>query len=209
MSPYVTHLRNYSNSLLPKFCGAYRLRSFRGELVRIVIMDNLFCTEDAIHTVIDLKGSTKRRASASESNRRILTDVELRQAHMTLRFVNQTRADLLQQIALDVNFLRSCGLFDYSVLIGAHLKSFEDKRQRQVQIGSSVVRSWFIPTLLYLTMKGLGGWVRQVFYRHRRHPFSMGRSGGGEKLGRTKRAREWCFVPTPCVLWGQIDGVYS
>jgi 1-phosphatidylinositol-4-phosphate 5-kinase len=68
---YFNHLRNYPNSLLPKFFGCYRLvKKIRKQKVGIpiIVMNNIFSTTREIQLRYDLKGSTIGRQELSDIN---------------------------------------------------------------------------------------------------------------------------------------------
>ena len=71
LPPYVKHLNDNPNTLLPRFYGLHRVKPYKGQEVRLVVMSNLFATEKSIDTRYDLKGSfVLRYVSKAERERK-------------------------------------------------------------------------------------------------------------------------------------------
>jgi 1-phosphatidylinositol-4-phosphate 5-kinase len=74
LANYFLHLRNYPDTLLPKFFGCYTLikkvKKIRTR-VPFIVMNNIFSTNKEIHLRYDLKGSVIGRQVLSETKSNI------------------------------------------------------------------------------------------------------------------------------------------
>lgn len=117
-----TSVRGLSGSLLPRFLGLYAF--FVGaKFVRVVVMTNVFAGACEIHTKYDLKGSTYgRRASQKERKKRspVFKDLDWMERESPLQLATPECDMILEALTMDVDFLASQGLIDYSLLVGVH-----------------------------------------------------------------------------------------
>ncbi|KAG8349006.1 putative phosphatidylinositol 4-phosphate 5-kinase alpha [Trypanosoma vivax] len=108
------------HTLLPHFVGHHSLTT-NGEKMYIVIMQNVFATENTIHEKYDLKGSTVGRfATEAEKMKQTCTQKDLdinRPIHVGVARRNL----LIEQIKRDCGFLKRCSIMDYSFLVGIHV----------------------------------------------------------------------------------------
>jgi len=143
LPPYVKHLNDNPNTLLPRFYGLYRVKPHRGSQVRFVVMSNLFATNLLIHERFDLKGSdVGRYTSQAERTRkgRLATLKEHNWKEMkrcilfsspssTMTSDTCTKALFMDQLRRDTQFLADQGLMDYSLLVGFHYHKLQNKEK--------------------------------------------------------------------------------
>lgn len=136
---------NSKRSLLTRFCGMYRVKLPEEERV-FVVMNAVFPPEGStfISERFDLKGSTVGRECSAEERlgkNPVLKDLDLareaedelvaaaaRSAMTTTTTASpsshginvgpRTKSELLYQLRRDAAFLSSCGVMDYSLLVG-------------------------------------------------------------------------------------------
>eukprot|EP01111_Echinosteliopsis_oligospora_P014644 TRINITY_DN5554_c0_g2_i1.p1 TRINITY_DN5554_c0_g2~~TRINITY_DN5554_c0_g2_i1.p1 ORF type:complete len:677 (+),score=100.46 TRINITY_DN5554_c0_g2_i1:98-2128(+) len=109
------------NTLISKFYGFHGVQvSQVGTICHIVVMANVFETNEKIHECYDLKGSTIDRQVGrlhDEHPSMLGLDLDLkRQLSMPSAFSSL----YLTQVIKDSNFLCELGIMDYSLLIGFH-----------------------------------------------------------------------------------------
>ncbi|KAL1495262.1 hypothetical protein AB1Y20_017122 [Prymnesium parvum] len=116
---YVAYVSKQSNTLLPRFMGAHRLRLPGTGKVHFVVMANVFSTDRVIHERYDLKGSSLGRtagaANIAEHPDIVRKDKDLQKP---FRIPADAKAALLAQLHADVDFLRRVRTMDYSLLCG-------------------------------------------------------------------------------------------
>lgn len=87
-------------------------------------MNNLFPPHKDIHETYDLKGSTVGRLypheKAVDNPGAVLKDVNWIERERSIELGPYKRALLVEQLRRDVEFLKSIGVMDYSLLIGLH-----------------------------------------------------------------------------------------
>ena len=76
-------------------------------------MGNVF--DKKMDEIFDLKGSTYGRTN--KSGKGILKDLDFINSNRKLKLGIQSK-DIVDQISFDVNFLESCSIIDYSLLVG-------------------------------------------------------------------------------------------
>eukprot|EP00475_Leptophrys_vorax_P025488 TRINITY_DN35710_c0_g1_i1.p1 TRINITY_DN35710_c0_g1~~TRINITY_DN35710_c0_g1_i1.p1 ORF type:complete len:463 (-),score=128.24 TRINITY_DN35710_c0_g1_i1:124-1512(-) len=125
LEKYQNYLCNNMDSLLPKFFVSFKM-TYGAFSKRFVVMNNVFDTDLPIHEVFDLKGSTVgREVSQKELDKNgpgkvIWKDLDFDKKRYKL-FLSETFIVLLLiQLELDIEFLRSCNVIDYSLLLGIH-----------------------------------------------------------------------------------------
>ncbi|WIA17496.1 hypothetical protein OEZ85_014334 [Tetradesmus obliquus] len=123
---YTQHMARYPSSLLSRFYGLHRIACTGGRKVRFVVMQNLFCSELAIHRRYDLKGSTMGRSVGEEAAEADMTttlkDLDL---HNCFKLEEGPAARLSVQLEADTAFLAGAGLMDYSLLLGVHYSGLQ------------------------------------------------------------------------------------
>ncbi|XP_042379514.1 phosphatidylinositol 4-phosphate 5-kinase 6-like isoform X2 [Zingiber officinale] len=122
---YYNHVRKFENSLVTKFFGLHcvKLTGAAQKKVRFVIMENLFCSEFAIHRRFDLKGSSHGRVTSkpeSEINEyTTLKDLDL---NFIFRLQRPWFQEFQRQVDRDCEFLEQERIMDYSLLVGVHFR---------------------------------------------------------------------------------------
>jgi len=135
LPPYVKHLNDNPNTLLPRFYGLYRVKPHRGSQVRFVVMSNLFATNLLIHERFDLKGSdvgryTSQAERARKGRLATLKEHNWKEMKRSILFTTPASATMtsdtcskalfMEQLRRDTQFLAEQGLMDYSLLVGLH-----------------------------------------------------------------------------------------
>lgn len=112
------------HTLISRFYGLHRVKLPHGRKIHFLIMNNLFPPHKDIHETYDLKGSTVGRLypeeKAAENPGAVLKDVNWINRDRTIELGPYKRALLVEQLRRDVEFLKSIGVMDYSLLIGLH-----------------------------------------------------------------------------------------
>ena len=120
LEKYYQHIKRNPRSLLARFYGIYSVKIKFMKPISVVIMDNLMGQhiEDVI-SIYDLKGSThKRRTVNIKNSRTVKKDLNfLLEPQYYMQVNEKQKRDLLQRIAKDKDFLKSCNLMDYSLLM--------------------------------------------------------------------------------------------
>ena len=124
---YATHMQQYPDSLLCRFCGLHELKlaGSKTKYINFVVMENILAKarDISIHEVYDLKGSyVDRRAISSSVKdprnfRGTRKDMDLRRP---LIVGERGQAILASHLTSDAGFLNSLNLMDYSLLVGIH-----------------------------------------------------------------------------------------
>ena len=118
---YYQHMSAQPNTLLVRFTGLHALVRSGGDKTYFVVMTNIFQNKLPIHETFDLKGSTQNRTTPLEQRG---PGVALKDNDFgTKRRVNvggTMKAELLQQLTIDSQFLSRQNLNDYSCLLGVH-----------------------------------------------------------------------------------------
>ena len=122
---YYKHMRSNPNSVIVRFFGLHKVQlAPEQRYITVVVMENIFNTPPGtpIHERYDLKGSrVGRRVLKSGQNaadyRGTMKDLDL-----TSRVVvgPDSKTQLMEQLRQDVEFLTSCKIMDYSLLLGIH-----------------------------------------------------------------------------------------
>ena len=135
LKPYVKHLQENPNTLLPRFFGLYRVKPHHGSQVRFVVMSNLFSTNLLIHERFDLKGSdVGRYTSLAERKKKgrlaTLKEHNWKEMKRSILFPSPpsaamssdtcSKALFMEQLRRDTQFLAEQDLMDYSLLVGLH-----------------------------------------------------------------------------------------
>ena len=113
------------NSLLSKIFGVFTVKMQGVGAVHIMLMENVLRLKDpeSLNYIFDLKGSlVDRKVKGVTKPSTTLKDINfLMAARQNRNFTRQTNRDhqlLLSAIRKDVEFLRSEGLMDYSLILG-------------------------------------------------------------------------------------------
>jgi len=113
------HLSSNPNSLLAPIVGHHKIQ-FKPKDLRVIIMPNIFYGgENKPDRVYDLKGSTVgRHGTKSEKDAHQYKDLDILDQQKMIMVGKQVAQDLKDQIGIDVKFLASNHIMDYSLLIG-------------------------------------------------------------------------------------------
>lgn len=106
--------------MLARFYGVYNVKIKYMKQISIVIMDNLMSQHvNEILRVYDLKGSTHKRISKKlKSNRSVRKDLNfLLDTDSLLQIPLNQREEFKKRMYKDKEFLKSCHLMDYSLLL--------------------------------------------------------------------------------------------
>ncbi|KAJ1531206.1 Phosphatidylinositol-4-phosphate 5-kinase, partial [Cladochytrium tenue] len=123
--------------------------------IAFVVMGNVFPPDKDVHATYDLKGSTAGRvvsdaeiaAAGGPSGNVVLKDLNWLRAGHRLRLGPRKARLLLDQLALDVAFLRANGIMDYSLLVGCH--DLPTSNLRNIRAATLAV---FEPNIANITM---------------------------------------------------------
>ncbi|GAV02130.1 hypothetical protein RvY_12732 [Ramazzottius varieornatus] len=115
-------VEHHCKTLLPQYFGIYRLTVEKQESY-VVVMRNVFSHPLRVHRKYDLKGSTvSREASERDKSKEIPTfkDNDFVSEGNKIYIGDQHKAELMQILRRDVEFLSRNSLMDYSLLLGVH-----------------------------------------------------------------------------------------
>ena len=135
---YYTHMRDNKDSLIARLFGLHKVRLAPEQgYISVVVMENIFYNEDnlKIHRKFDLKGSWVGRRTLRKGNQGLdgykgtLKDLDLGEEKIFIG--DELKEQLMEQLQKDVQFLTSCRIMDYSLLLGIHHQSSsEDSSSR-------------------------------------------------------------------------------
>lgn len=129
---YYRHLMSQPSTLLTKYFGLYQVKSTR--TIHFLIMGNVFPPGLQMTRLYDLKGSTKGR-SASEKDRQkvdcVYKDLDLLSDKRKFVMRGDMAGKLIDQIRIDVAFLREHNIIDYSMLVGVRERVKREARAPQ------------------------------------------------------------------------------
>ena len=140
---YYDHMKNNPNSLIVRFFGLHKVRLAREQrYITVVVMENIFHTPDKfkMHECYDLKGSRVGRRSVKKTNKvrreykGTLKDLDL--GDKKIQVGADSKAQLLDQLRRDIEFLVRCKIMDYSMLLGIHYHSPDEKSRTRIREGS-------------------------------------------------------------------------
>ena len=128
LSHYYQHIKNNPDSLLTRIYGLHRIRlAAHQKYLSLVVMGNMLPHPTAcqVHEKYDLKGSSvgRRVLKRNEAvNGLDLSKKTLKDCDLVRKIVigESNKTKLMEQIRLDVEFLASVGVMDYSLLLGIH-----------------------------------------------------------------------------------------
>ena len=123
---YYRHMKANPNSLVVRFFGLHKVRlAPEQRYISVVIMENIFHNSHQLKMgrIYDLKGSTVGRRAlkggkTKESYHGTLKDLDLNEERVWIGA--EAKQQLIEQLEQDVRFLTSCGIMDYSLLLGIH-----------------------------------------------------------------------------------------
>lgn len=122
-------------SLLARFYGVYKIQVQYMQPVQVIIMDNLMGGFfDSLINIYDLKGSTFKRVTEEEERGTVLKDLNfLKNKADRIRVSPEVKKHLVDRLNRDKQFLNSCQLMDYSLLL-IFFKKKDDPLRRGVSI---------------------------------------------------------------------------
>ena len=128
---YVGHLRMNKQSLLAKILGVFTVKADSINEVHVMLMENTLRLKnpDNLKYIFDLKGSTVGRAvkgyTTPSTTLKDLNFMVAKEKIQDLTFMGQSKKTMLSlAMKKDVEFLRSHGLMDYSMLLAIETESF-------------------------------------------------------------------------------------
>ena len=142
---YYDHMKNNPNSLIVRFFGLHKVRLAREQrFITVVVMENIFHNTDQfkMHETYDLKGSRVGRRSVKKTSKitrqykGTLKDLDL--GDKKIHVGADSKAQLMDQMRRDVEFLVQCKIMDYSLLLGIHNHSPEEMIGRRIVREDSV-----------------------------------------------------------------------
>jgi 1-phosphatidylinositol-4-phosphate 5-kinase len=120
LEKYYAHIRKNPCSMLARFYGIYTVNIKFMKPISVVIMDNLMGQhiEDII-SIYDLKGSLHKRITKQvKHSRTVKKDLNfLLEPQFFMKVDPKVKRDFLQRLHRDKEFLKSCNLMDYSLLM--------------------------------------------------------------------------------------------
>ena len=120
LSKYHNHLEHNPDSMLARFYGIYNVKIKYMKPISVVIMDNLMSENvNEILRVYDLKGSHHKRITKTpKNNRSVRKDLNfLQDKDSVLRLSFEEQQHFKERMYKDKEFLKSCQLMDYSLLL--------------------------------------------------------------------------------------------
>jgi len=123
MPDYVKHFHNNKNSFICRFLGMHRVKmNFLKEKIHFIIMLSVFDTPKHLHTIYDLKGSTRGRITSEEDCKKgaVQKDMNLVNSKRRFKFGDEGSALFRKVLTKDVQFLQRLNVMDYSLLVGVH-----------------------------------------------------------------------------------------
>ena len=180
---YYNHMRNHPNSLIVRFFGLHKVRlAPEQRYITVVVMENIFYNQDQkkIQERYDLKGSTVGRrvlkgGKVRDKYKGTLKDLDLNQQVVV---GPENKAQLMEQLREDVQFLTGVKIMDYSLLLGIHHHN---------QVEASILQ----PTDNSVEVEGGVNFIDVSLQMHRREPTSSALSvTPADPAGTLKKVRK-------------------
>ena len=123
---YYHHMKSNPDSVIVRLYGLHKVRLAKEQkYISVVVMDNIFYNSQnmKMHERYDLKGSTIGRKVLKGNERKAsrfkktLKDLDL---HTPVVIGEEAKAQLMEQLKADVEFLSGLHIMDYSMLLGIH-----------------------------------------------------------------------------------------
>jgi hypothetical protein len=114
---YRLYMEAHQESVLVKLQGVYKIKvygRYRKTKLWCLLMDNIFYSPSLIESRFDLKGSEFGRSS---ENAELGLDLDFIESGLSM-CLGALRTPFLSQLSLDIAFLQTQSLFDYSLLVG-------------------------------------------------------------------------------------------
>ena len=131
---YYDHMKNNPNSLIVRFLGLHKVCLAKEQrFITVVVMESIFYNTEQMkmNERYDLKGSRIGRRSVKKTSKitreykGTLKDLDL--GDKKIYVGADSKAQLLRQLRRDVEFLIQCKIMDYSMLLGIHYHTDEEK----------------------------------------------------------------------------------
>lgn len=116
LEPYYEYMCRNPGSLLAKMYGCFSIHIENVEPIHLLLMENCFEEMGKPDLVYDLKGSVVDRRAAESQVKKDLDWLE--SASPLVLLSAKDRGMLMGQVEEDSNFLKSCNIMDYSLLVG-------------------------------------------------------------------------------------------
>ncbi len=130
MPQYYDHVMKYPNTLLSRFFGMHRVRFMGQREKHFLVMGSVFYTRRPMDIVYDLKGSVQGRSVTQEERDNpggcVFKDNDFLIAKEKINIGQEMSKKLTEQLEIDIEFLRSLGIMDYSLLVGVHDMELEE-----------------------------------------------------------------------------------
>jgi len=127
----------FLGTLLPRYLGLYTLTGVgdgHHDVVRVLIMGNVFSGSRKIHRRYDLKGSTVGRLASTKELKKaspVLKDLDWVERETALALGEAARMRIVSGLEEDVRCLQAWGLMDYSLLLGIHDCELGEESRRE------------------------------------------------------------------------------
>ena len=140
---YYDHMKNNPNSLIVRFLGLHKVRLAKEQrFITVVVMENIFYNTEQfkMNERYDLKGSRISRRSVKKTSmitreyKGTLKDLDL--GDKKIHVGADSKAELLGQLRRDVEFFIKCKIMDYSMLLGIHNHTDDERSRVKVREGS-------------------------------------------------------------------------
>ena len=123
---YYRHMQDNEDSLIGRFFGLHKIRMApEQKYISVVVMENVVYSSEGLkmHRRYDLKGSWVGRRSLKgnvnlDRYKGVLKDLDLGEEKILIG--PELKEQLMEQLKKDVQFLTSCHIMDYSLLLGIH-----------------------------------------------------------------------------------------
>ncbi|TNV73464.1 hypothetical protein FGO68_gene3536 [Halteria grandinella] len=120
LEKYFQHLKKNKDSMLARFYGVYNVKIKYMKPISVVIMDNLMSEHvNEILRIYDLKGSLHKRITARpKNNKSVRKDLNfLLDNEFVIKLSEEQKQEFVRRLEKDKEFLKSCHLMDYSLLL--------------------------------------------------------------------------------------------
>lgn len=139
---YKAHIGQNPLSLLNRIYGLHKIEMQAGdgtkEKFTIVVMQNIMCTTNYIFAKYDLKGSTYKRSTKSSEFQTVPgKDLNFLDSKLTFGIPVTEYRQLISQLDIDVKFMASQNIIDYSLLVGIHDKLSQSAKPARENLSSS------------------------------------------------------------------------
>ena len=122
LEKYVKRIKDSPDSKLVRILGVFKIKPMNQSLI---IMENLLINKNKC-TIFDLKGSKVARLVKGIEDPKhpptgyILKDINFELYGKRIQIHKNYRLHLIETLRMDFEFLRDCGVIDYSILLGIY-----------------------------------------------------------------------------------------